>query len=273
MLKSLSCIAPVAMMFVAACLGGCAVVSKPEPVLRDARRHPGGLLSFQSVVGAQTYESTGAAPDRLDRDAQIFASSLEGVGQFTGGGFSLGLAVDDGLSGDNNPAMLHTSDVYGVEFFGHLTLRPTGGERFRMPIRIGPYISHTSVADSGPTLARGQTTDYAVLGLRLEVEPELDFFQENEMVASVFVKQALGGGVAGVSRGIDEETFDTRERNHSFGIGVRFRVNKFHSELGYVYRYSEYDETDSEVVSNNLMTLPGAEFEFTGLMISMGIRW
>jgi len=249
------------------------MVLEPEPVMRDARRHPAGMLSFSSTVGEQSYEATGVTPDSLDRDAQIFQSSLEGVGQLTGGGFTLGLGVDDGLSGDNNPGILHLSDVFRVEFFGHLTLRPTGGERFRMPIRIGPYISHTSVADSGSSLARGQTTDYAALGLRLEVEPEFDFFQENDMVASVFLKQSIGGGVAGVSRGVDEETFDTTERRRSFGLGVRFRVNKFHSELGYVYRYSDYQETDSEVVDNKLITLPGAEFEFTGLMISMGIRW
>jgi len=257
----------------AACLSSCVIVSTPEPATRDAWRHPGGHLVMRSAFGDLSAKSAAAPGGKVKRGVQTVGASVEGVGQFTGSGLSVALAVDDGLGAKNNPLMFSSSDVFGFGVFGHLTMRPTRDENFRIPIRIGPYIDRVSTDDSGQTFARGETTDYAALGLRLQVEPEFDFFSENDMVGSVFVTTSIGGGVAAITRGLDDESFDTTEQHRTFGLGVRFRVNKFHSELGYLYRSRDYGETDPEVVSGTSVVHPGAEFEFTGLMISMGIRW
>lgn len=261
------------------CLSGCAITTAPRSAQLDGRRHPSGLLSASVSQGdfhSELFSSTtGASLGKAHSDAQAFKLSLEGVSKVTGGGFSLEiLSVDDDLNRQINPGTVRSTDVSGFDFFGHLTIRPTGGEIFRMPIRTGLFIDRLSLEDTLVTSGT-QTTDYAALGLRLELEPEFDLWVDDRMALSVYAKAAVGVGVAGVSleTATDDETFDTLEQHRAFGVGVRFRASRFHTELGYVYKHRDYRQTDPEVFNGSSTTLDETQFTFSGFMISMGFRW
>lgn len=256
----------------AVCLVGCGTAPPFESGFSDVRRHPSNQASVAVTLGDFSSESysSGVSSGEIETDAEVLALSLEGVGRLTGGGFTLGLTQGDGwsgpsISGDSG------SGAFGIEFFGHFTVRPSWGEDVRLPIRIGPYIDQIEVDDlASPS---GGTTDYAALGLRLEVEPEYDLWAEDDMVASLYAKLALGLGVAGISRASDGETFDTRERHQAMGIGVRFRADSFEAEIGYVQRSRAYEESDTAVINGTSATMPETDLEFSGLVIRMGVRW
>jgi hypothetical protein len=262
------------LLAVVVCLAGCGSAPPFEPGFADLRRHPSNQASVAVTLGGFSSESynssTGVSLGEIDTDAEVLELSLEGVGKLTGGGFTLGLSKGDGWSGPASSSD-SGSGVFGIEFFGHFTVRPSWGEDARLPIRIGPYIDQIEVDDLD--LPGGETTDYAALGVRLEVEPEYDLWAEDDMVASVYAKLALGLGAAGISRASDGETFDTRERHQAMGIGVRFRADSFEADIGYVQRSRAYEESDTAVINGTSATMPETDLEFSGLVIRMGVRW
>jgi len=192
---------------------------------------------------------------------------FEYVPDFVGGGVQLTFEGSDDDLFDAGSGV--DTSVGSFDLFPHLTLRPHGG-RFRMPVRIGPFLgAHAFEAkESGVT----ESFDWFAFGVRAEIEPEIDLVRrQNGTGVSLYGRFRIGAGGAVVSVdavGLDDD-FGTSVVSYGLEAGFRFQISRFLIELGYGLDNSNYDESDVE--AGNFVR--ETSFTYRGAFLSMGVRW
>jgi hypothetical protein len=183
-----------------------------------------------------------------------------------GGGISLeGSSSDDDLFGDNGGINVKGRTGDAFLFF---VAEPSTDESFRIPMRVGPYF-HTTTLDNDVTSLK---TTWGGVGLRVEIEPEVWFLREDRFSFGIY-----GGGSGGVHAtrvvlrgGGGNTTFDGDGATLGAEAGVQALWGRHVStRFGYLYRVAREDESDSKAG----ISVPGATTSFSGLMLSVGVRF
>lgn len=228
--------------------------------------HPSGRLQTRFAVGTAEAEATGEGS--VEADAMFVGLSFEAGGRLMGGGLDVDFYVSDDLVDTTD----EDETLAAVNIFPHLTIRPTF-TRFRMPIRIGPYVGVHSLTAEGADGAPDATSDAVAFGLQGEIEPEFDILREEGGSAlSAFLKLQYGAGwaVEDVDDGTTEDSASTSSANFGFEVGVRYQISLFLLECGYLMRTTNYGESD---LSDEDVIYPEVDYTFSGFQLSLGIRW
>jgi len=269
---------------VAIAFTGCVASPPPAPLspttaaaAQAGPEHPRGVVAVSVALGDLEHSSSGGGVNfDSETDARLLRFQFEGGGTVGGGIMLEAGEADDDLDSNVFGGTERGAEAAFAEFYPHLTIRPTGGERFRIPIRIGPYVQAQHVE---PNSVAGEYV-YANVGGRVGVEPEVDVVLTDSVRCSLFggVSFGLGVGLIEVDSTTDTEEFETTAASVGFDAGVRLTLSKFLVSLSYVYRKTTYDESDPEPLGG---TAPGVfnnmvsetDFVFDGLMFTLGFRW
>ena len=225
---------------------------------------PRGMAFVRGAAGTETVEVRSGTDITSDTDAGMLEVGFEGTGRVMGGGlrFSARATDDDLLEGSNAV----DTQGEGANFFAHLTIRPGGG-KFRMPIRIGPEVrANAFLLDASPFGSIAEL-DFVSVGGAIEVEPEVDFFRNDNAALSIYGRAHVGAGVAQISS--DTTDYDTEAVNVGLEIGLRLQLKKFLLSGGYLAQSDEYAESDPE----NFSFVEETTWQFEGLFLMLGVRW
>jgi hypothetical protein len=248
----------------------------------DGWPQPRGMFALRLAAGESTAESKGS-PEEFDTDAVMVGLGFEGGGRTFGGGVKMEFTGTDGDLLEESGNI--DTDLTSFDLFPFFMIRPTA-PRFRIPIRVGPYMQVHSVTGENGSLPNIQvpetgtadeSLDFYSLGLQLEIEPEFDIMRSDNLALSAYGQVRAGAAVAGLSADVqdDDNDYDTRSSNFGFETGIRFQAAKFLIEGGYVLRRTTYDETDPEFNSGLGADVRyfEADFDFSGIFLALGVRW
>jgi len=277
--------------------GACAtahyepVAADPEPAGQFAQNQPPPSELAPPRAAAQTAPAKAPRPPRLfadmtlaggtyEHDTRSDGGTLSGdtdggfarlraefiFDQGIGGGFAFeGSSSDDDLFGDNGGIDIQGRTGDAFLFF---VAQPSTDESFRMPMRIGPYF-HTTTLDDDLTSLK---TNWNAVGLRLEIEPEVWLVRRDRFSFGLY--GGASGGVHATSvalkGGGGKTTFDGDGATLGAEAGVQALWGRHVStRFGYLYRVGREDESESK----NGLRVSGATTSFSGLMLSVGVRF
>ena len=177
------------LLLIAACATG-----RLAPTQDRGDLAPNNLGYVRFGLGKVDFEVPGA---KADSNAMLFGLGVDAGNGNLGGGVQLDvyLSEDDILG----PAFTE-SYVLGAEAFPHFTYRPAVGDRFRIPLRIGPYVQLHSL--DAETAANDATISYLSIGGQFEVEPEFDIMRKDNFAFGIHGRLRFGGAWAT----IDDDT-------------------------------------------------------------------
>jgi hypothetical protein len=277
--------------------GACAtaryepVAAAPEPADQFAQNKPPPSELAPPPGAAQAAPAKAPRPPRLfadmtlaggiyDHDTRADGGTLSGntdggfarlraefiFEQGIGGGISLeGSSSGDDLFGDNGGINVKGRTGDAFLFF---VAQPSTDEAFRLPMRVGPYF-HTVTLDNDVTSLK---TNWNGVGLRLEIEPEVWLVRRDRFSFGLY-----GGGSGGVHAtqvalkgGGGRTTFDGDGATLGAEVGVQALWGRHvTTRFGYLYRVGREDESESK----GGISVPGATTSFSGLMLSVGVRF
>ena len=259
-------------VFLAAC-PGCATSTAVAPPAETANMDSPRASShfYADVAGAAgPYKHDTSGDGGLasgDSDGTYGALRAEYVGDQKMGG---GLAVEAASSDDELLADAGSPDAEGSmrDVFLYFVGVPVDDDRFRIPLRAGPYFHRTELKeDSSAT-----KIDWDGFGLRIEASPELWLLRRDAFSLGLAGDLSLGAHVTSIdakSSGFSE-TFDGDGWTLGAGLGVAAMFGRHvTTQLGYVYRMtneSESDETNGIVVREATQT-------FRGFVLELGVRF
>ncbi len=179
-----------------------------------------------------------------------------------GGGLSIEImGVEDDLFEDvaGDPQEISTLEV-SPYFLYHVA----AGDRFLMPIRLGPWIHVLALDDPNNSIE----VDWISLGLRLQLEPEVSIVRTNDFSLSVFTALTFAGGETAIDLsgpGIDED-LESEAGMFGFEIGPRLRFSHFIASVSYLHRSFHVDESDPDP---NFVVF-GFDNSYDGIAFSLG---
>ncbi len=252
-----------------------AAVQQPEPedpyrAFRALGRRHGALR-----VGYGTVEVDLGSQLPADREPALFAELVlqPAAERLTGGGLEFsGFVTDDGLYQGASVAAFSGlapagAQAFGFDVFPHLAVQPDLGDRWVLPIRIGPYLGYTRLDHDLADVRR----DWFDIGGRLAVEPEFTVAQGRDLRLGVFGR---GGLDAGSSRYHEDYAYG-EGRDDGFrwtgeaGGGLRLHGRSLTAEFAWRYRHREVSGLRSPTL--------GAFDEMTltenGLFFGVSGRW
>lgn len=255
-------------------LGSCALVSRESaatatdyiratssPAAAQEADRPIGLFLGSFALGKMKHQTHGAAPNLDDStDAQMYRLQVEAAGAVGGGANLEVVRTDDDL---------HTTaptgaDIEQVDFFGHLTIRTANADRFRCPVRVGPFFNITDLRGGSQSLLRTAT-----FGLRIGVEPEFDVVLNDRFRLSLFGNVNFSGGGSSIDSDVIITEYDSTATALGVDCGVRASMPGFTASVAYVLRALNVDESD---VSGGTFAKE-ADYDFNGIQFSLGVRW
>ena len=160
---------------------------------------------------------------------------------------------------------INSTDAIQSDFYGHFLVTMAAADRFRMPLRIGPYFSQVRAEFE----VSSDVTRYDSLGFRVEIEPEVLLFGRGRGQASAFARFSAGLH----DSSIDDES--TNRHYHSYGhtlgfeSGFRFAIGPMAFSAAYVYHENRIAESDRE----NGLVIPQLETDFQGVLFGLGGRF
>jgi hypothetical protein len=160
-------------------------------------------------------------------------------------------------------------DVTSTNIFLGLAYRATVDDKFRLPVRFGPFFNQSEQEDQGSVFG---DVERSSVGVRLAAEPEYIVFQHNEngkvRELSVFAEFGCGSGPAKVKDSVDSE--DGYAFNFNWEVGARYRMpSGLLVGLSYMAMKNHYGTTESY----NNTAFFGVDDDFGGFMISAGLRF
>lgn len=186
------------------------------------------------------------------------------------GGIGGGLAIEGAASDDDLFEDVGAPDSEGG--FGDLYLYfvgvPVDTGRFRMPMRIGPYIHDTSIKDD----TNNDEIDWGGIGVRGGVEPEFWLVQQDNFSFGFVGEVSLG--VHATSIDVDStvvnDDFDGNGVTFGADVGVQALIGeRVTTRLAYVYRSTDEDESDS----SNGLVVREMTASFSGIVLGVGVRF
>ncbi len=241
---------------------GCAAVGGQAARAAPVGRR-GQVFDAQITVSGGTYEHDTDGSLKDDTGASFVGLIVEGS---TRSGFGGGLSLEVMASKDDlfqNQAT-SSAQVTTVEFAPFFLYRMRAGERFRMPIRVGPWIHALTLEDQGSS----DSLEWASFGLRAAAEPEFVVVQGNDLELSVFAGLSLAGGATRIQLDstAGDETFDSSAGAFGFELGPRLRWSHFVAGVSYLHRGLSVDESDPE----NNVVVRGIDTTYDGLAFTFG---
>jgi hypothetical protein len=218
-----------------------------------------GRVTFAG--GDYDHDPEGAVHDETDAGFFGLLAEVSGASSGIGGGIELEvMGTDDDLF-ENGPVEQQISTFGIAPFF---LCRMRAGDRFRIPVRIGPWLHFLDAEDEGSS----DSLTWATLGLRFAVEPEMVLVQDRDFQLSLFSEVSLAGGGSVVHEelGSTDEDYETTGGVFGLEIGPRFRMSHFFASVSFLHRGISMDESDSE----NGVRIPGFDSEFNALAFSFG---
>ncbi|MAE77080.1 MAG: hypothetical protein CMJ85_09450 [Planctomycetes bacterium] len=110
---------------------------------------------------------------------------------------------------------------------------------------------------------------YQAFGVRVGVQPELDFVNSNDTRFSGYTDLSAGLGTSSIVVDGVGNTFSSWASTVGAELGLRFTSGQFTASIGYVHRLMSVDESDT--IGN--VFVKQADFGFSGFQFSAGIRW
>jgi hypothetical protein len=213
-------------------------------------------FEFRLELGAGTMDHEFVESDAQgSADAAFLGLQFEGV---SARGFGGGVRVES-IASDNFDKDLLGDDASATELFGFFTYRYQT-ERFKVAVRPGLGLSLHSYNDDLVDV----TIDYSTVFLRIEAEPEFTLIENPDLLWSVYGDLALGYGTTQIdSEGIVPDD-DSSAALVGVDLGTRLQLGRFLLGVGYVLRTLKIEDTDLYTTVEN---------EFSGVQISLGIRW
>jgi len=247
-------------------------VARTPPVgfkapIPDIMRSPHALGIARLSYGLGRLEQESAGPPRLDDDenTQMLRLEFERVEGVFGGGVQATAWFADNL---HENSTVGRADTFMGEAFPHVTVRPTAGRYFRMPVRLGPLFHYTDQDFDSPV--GGDVLRYSVGG-RVEIAPEYDFLTRPGFRLSLFGEAHYGYGwsVLDVRGSAVDDEFDTKWDGFGGSAGLRFRWTEVEAQVAYTQRHMDFETSDAE----QGLVLPASDFQFDGVTFSVGVRW
>ncbi len=250
----------------AAFAGGCAAVDD-QP---SSRAHPmqrGHVVDGRITLTGGNYKFSAAdsiSPSgNDDTSAGCFGLLVEGS---TRGGIGGGLSLETMTSQDDLFENQTTSPAQAasVELAPFFLYRVDVGDRFQMPLRVGPWI-HVLTLENQNT---SDSKEWVSVGLRLAIEPEVVLARDERFEWTLFTALSLAAGDTTItlsSPGAADEDLDSNGRAFGLEIGPRFRWSYFSAGVSFLHRQFEASGGNA---------LPGAvsaiDTTFNGIAFTFG---
>ncbi|MEO6709366.1 MAG: hypothetical protein ABI054_07525 [Planctomycetota bacterium] len=242
---------------------GCAVTGVQGGLPRKAPRQLGVMFDGRMTLAAGDYDhdTDGSFDDETKAGfvgLRAEASNRSGLG----GGVSIEVMNSDDDLFEGQTA--NESQATSVEIAPFFLYRVDGGDRFRMPLRAGPWI-HALTLDEQHS---SDSLTWVSVGLRVAVEPEIVLARSEGFEFSLFSEVSLAGGGTQVHQelGSGDEDYDTGGGAFGFEIGPRFRWSHFSAGVSLLHRSLSFDKSDRE----NNVRIPGIDTSFDAFAISFG---
>lgn len=241
-----------------------APVSKQDAAPSMSQMHPRTMATLGFVVGEQDFEvNTGTGVASGSNDA--FGFRLRGEHYLES---DLGVHVSVGYAKADDLQSGVRSGITSTNLFLGLAYRATVDDKFRLPVRFGPFLHSSEQEVTGGDGDIERTT----IGVRLAAEPEYIVFQQATdgkiRELSVFAEFGCGAGPAETKDSVDKE--DGYSFNFNWEVGARYRLpSGLMVGLSYMQMKNHYGATESyrNAVFN------GVDDDFGGIMISAGLRF
>lgn len=249
-------------------LGSCAVVG-PQPaapsspgMVRMARPHLHGQVTLAG--GRDEHDIDGAGQD--DTDAGLLGVLIEAHGDNgIGGGISIEtMGTDDDLF--QSTGALEASWVEVAPFFLYEIV---SGDRFRMPLRAGPWIHVLEVNDAN----NSDFIRWGSVGVRLAVEPEVVISRNEDFAFSLFSSVSVAGGSTGIDAEVGniDHKFDTDGGAFGLELGPRIRWSHFMASVSFIHRTVSMDDSDTETVNGTPgVFIRGFDNDFDAIAFTFG---
>lgn len=249
-----------------------APVAKQDAAVPMSQMHPRTMATLGFVIGEQDFETNTGNPNFGSPPAGVVSGSSDAFGFRLRGehylesdlGVHVSLAyakADDLFSGVR-------SGITSTNLFLGLAYRATVDDKFRLPVRFGPFLHSSEQEITGGDGDIERTT----IGVRLAAEPEYIVFQQatdgKVRELSVFAEFGCGAGPAETKDNVDKE--DGYSFNFNWEIGARYRFpTGLMVGLSYMQMKNHYGATESyrNAVFN------GVDDDFGGIMITAGLRF
>lgn len=233
--------------------------------------HPRTSIVLGFAFGDQDVENNTGDVDVgiISRSTDAYHIRLRGEHFFES---DFGFLVDGyyGIADDLNEKFGSTDssfDSFGI--FLAASYRATMGERFRLPVRFGPFLQSSKEDDS---LQPDGAIERSVVGVKLSAEPEVVLSRSvsNGKVAelSAFADFGCGAGPAKVKDDVDDE--DAYAFTLNWEVGFRYRFTS--GLLAGVSWYAQKNHIGTTESYNNAVFF-GVDDDFTGVMITAGLRF
>ncbi len=244
-----------------------APVSRQDAAVPMSQVHPRTMATLGFVLGEQDFETNTGNPGVgiVSGSSDAFGFRLRGehyLESDLGVHVSLGYAkADDIFSGVR-------SGITSTNLFVGLAYRATVDDKFRLPVRFGPFL-HSS--EQEVTGGDGDI-DRTNIGVRLAAEPEYIVFQQATdgkiRELSLFAEFGCGAGPAETKDSVDKE--DGYAFNFNWEIGARYR---FPAGLMVGVSYMQMKNHFAATETYNNAVFNGVDDDFGGFMISAGLRF
>ena len=229
-----------------------------QRVRRRSRFHFYGM--FSAAVGDYDFDDDFYGHD--DNSANMARLRFGGGDRRgNGGGVDFKFLVPDDDPYENTAVELDTSQFDFFFFFMH----HASASRFRMPLRVGPYLSSVFTELN----SNGDDTDYTNIGVRLEIEPEVVLMDTGELELSLVTLFSIGGHATFIDDDVSDQEYLSSGGTFNAEAGVRMRIGDIAVGSSFVFNKMTIDQSDPE----NGVRIPRLETEFTGVQFTVGVRF
>lgn len=252
---------------------GCATSPAPESrgevAKGEERRAPANFYAeVAGAAGNYKHDTSGDGGSASgDTDGRYLALRTEYVGDASVGG---GISVEETASDDQLFADAGSPDAKGStgDVFAYFVGVPRAGDRFRVPLRAGPYFHRLEVKEDSSSTK----IDWNGIGLRLEASPEWWLLRQDAVSFGLAGDVSIGAHATAIdarSNGFSDN-FDGSGWTFGAGLGVAAMFgNHVTSRLGYVYRTTNEAESDA----SNGIVVREAKQTFRGVILAVGVRF
>lgn len=250
----------------AAFAGGCAAVGNQTTAPADPMQR-GHVIDGRLTVTGGSYEFNAVDPiipsGNDDTSAGYFGLLVEGSSRAgIGGGLSLEtMTSQDDLFQNQTTAPAQAASIELAPFFLY---RVEVGDRFEMPIRVGPWIHVLTLEDQNTSNSK----QWVSAGLRLAVEPEVVLARNERFEWTLFTALSVAAGDTTItlsSPGAGDEELNSNGRAFGFEIGPRFRWSHFFAGISFLHR--RFEASGGNAI---LGVVDAVDTSFNGIAFTLG---